>query len=149
MGESKMFFSEASGDSNDKLKSLPPRIKEALEKLRKEQDGAVGKSESNYEKEEPNIDANMAQLHQMVRVIEESFFKLVLDELTKKDAPESDIEKLKNDYKEYAECWDKAFVEKGEKLSITRDVYPRLSLNNIWFHYSQRITEKYFGIERN
>lgn len=144
MGESKMFSPEAGDSGNDKLKPLPPRIKEALEKFRKEK-----KDDSGQEGKESVIGADMAQWHQNFRVIEESFFETTLDELIKRDAPENDIEKLKNDYKEYTECWDKAFVEKREKLSIVRDVYPRLSPNNIWFHYSQRITEKYLGIERN
>lgn len=149
MDESKMFVPEAGGDNNGEFKSLPPRIKEALEKIRKKQSSEVGKAESGYGAEEPNIDADMAQLHQMLRVMEESFFEIVLDELIKKDAPESEIGKLKNDYKEYAECWDKAFAEKGEKLLVVRDVYSMLSPCNMWLQYSKRITEKYFGIGRN
>lgn len=144
-----MFYSEASGDKNEELKPLPPRIKEALDKLRKGQGGEEEKPETKHDEEKPNIDANMAQWHQNFRVIEESFFEIVLDELIKKDAPESEIEKLKNDYKEYTEYWDKSFVEKGEKLSIIKDVYPKLPPSNIWLQYSKRITEKYLGIERN
>lgn len=145
----KIFSSEFSGDSNDNLKPLPPLIKEALEKFRKKQAGDVEKSESSQKAREPHIDADMAQWHQNFRVIEEMFFELVRDELEKKDASESEIKRLEDGYKEYTECWDKAFVEKGEELSLVRDVYPRLSSGNLWFKYSQMLAEKHLGIERN
>lgn len=149
MSEKKFSPEGGGGDSNKELKPLPPRVREALEKFKKKQNEEAGETEAGHKAGEPNIDADMAQMHQNFRSIEENFFKTVLEEIMKRGASESDIEKLKNGYKEYAECWDKAFVEKGEKLSIIKDVYPRLSPSNRWLEHSKRITEKYFGIERN